>query len=83
LRDYLPVEDVARQIVESAMAQRDMGAINICSGRPVSICRLVEQWISENQWKIQMNIGHYPYPDYEPMAFWGVINSICSGTTSN
>jgi len=18
-----------------------------------------------------MNLGHYPYPDYEPMAFWG------------
>jgi dTDP-6-deoxy-L-talose 4-dehydrogenase (NAD+) len=18
-----------------------------------------------------LNLGHYPYPDYEPMAFWG------------
>lgn len=71
LRDYLPVEEVARQIVNSALAQRDLGAINICSGEPVSVRKLVEHWISENDWHIQLNLGHYPYPDYEPMAFWG------------
>lgn len=71
LRDYLPVEEAAQQIVHSALARRDLGAINICSGRPVSVRRLVEQWITENDWDIRLNLGHYPYPDYEPMAFWG------------
>lgn len=71
LRDYLPVEEVARQIVQTAMMQLDMGATNICSGRPTSVRKLVEQWMSENHWEIQLNLGHYPYPDYEPMAFWG------------
>lgn len=71
LRDYLPVEELARQIVQSAIAQRDMGIANICSGHPISVRRLVEQWISERDWEIQLNLGHYPYPDYEPMAFWG------------
>ena len=71
LRDYLPVEEAARQIVHAALAGRDLGAINICSGKPVSVRRLVEQWISENDWDIKLNLGHYPYPDYEPMAFWG------------
>ncbi len=23
------------------------------------------------RWTIGLNLGHYPYPDYEPMAFWG------------
>lgn len=82
LRDYLPVEGVARQIVESAMAQRDIGAINICSGRPVSVRKLVEQWVSENQWEIQLNLGFYPYPDYEPMAFWGEQRQYRSGNES-
>ncbi len=72
LRDYLPVEEVARKIVHAAMAQSDMGTINICSGKPISVRTLVEQWISESSWKIQLNLGYYPYPDYEPMAFWGV-----------
>lgn len=71
LRDYLPVEEVARQIVRLAMEQRDIGAVNICSGKPISVRRLVEQWLGENNWEIELNFGYYPYPDYEPMAFWG------------
>lgn len=71
LRDYLTVEEIARQIVQLAIAQRDAGPINICSGNPVSVRRLVEQWLLENNWEIKLNFGYYPYPDYEPMAFWG------------
>lgn len=71
LRDYLPVEEVGRQIVRLAMAQRDIGAINICSGNPISVRRLVEKWLRENNWEIDLNLGYYPYTDYEPMAFWG------------
>lgn len=71
LRDYLTVEEIARQIVQLAMAQRDAGSINICSGNPVSVRRLVERWLSDNGWEIELNLGYYPYPEYEPMAFWG------------
>lgn len=72
LRDYLPVSGVARNIVQLAIAQCDVGPINICSGNPISVRRLVEQWISDNSWNIKLNLGHFPYPDYEPMAFWGL-----------
>lgn len=71
LRDYLPVNEVARMLVRLALSCRDIGIVNVCSGKPVSIRRLVEQWLSENGWEIQLNLGHYAYPDYEPMAFWG------------
>lgn len=71
LRDYLPVEEVARLLVNLAIAQRDIGAINICSGKPISVRRLVEKWLRENNWEIDLNLGYYPYTDYEPMAFWG------------
>lgn len=71
IRDYLPVEEIARQIVQLAMAQGDIGSVNICSGKPVSVRRLVEQWLNDNGWEIELNLGFYPYPDYEPMAFWG------------
>ena len=27
--------------------------------------------IVENNWNIKLNLGYYPYLDYEPMAFWG------------
>lgn len=71
LRDYLPVGEVARCIVELALAQKPVGVINICSGSPISVRRLVEDWKKQNQWSIDLNLGHYPYPEYEPMAFWG------------
>jgi nucleoside-diphosphate-sugar epimerase len=78
LRDYLSISEVARKIVCLAMTSRNVGTINICSGKPVSVRRLVEQWIVENKWEIELNLGHYPYLDYEPMAFWGDDAKFCS-----
>jgi nucleoside-diphosphate-sugar epimerase len=71
LRDYLPVEQIASYLVALALDRRNAGAVNICSGQPISIRTLVEGWLKENNWQIELNFGHYPYPDYEPMAFWG------------
>jgi len=71
LRDFLPVTEVAKSIVSLAIGNRDDGIVNICSGRPISVRKLVEDWITENEWSIELNLGHYPYPNYEPMAFWG------------
>ena len=72
LRDYLPVTEVARQLVKIALHRKNYGAVNICSGKPQSVRSLVERWIRENNWEIVPSFGHYLYPDYEPMAFWGV-----------
>ncbi|MCE2965283.1 MAG: NAD(P)-dependent oxidoreductase [Alphaproteobacteria bacterium] len=69
LRDYLPVTVVAQQL--AALLKKPSGIYNICSGTPISIRRLVEQRIQERGAKIEINLGYYPYPDYEPMAFWG------------
>jgi dTDP-6-deoxy-L-talose 4-dehydrogenase (NAD+) len=71
LRDYLPVEEAARLFVKLAVSSQDNGVVNICSGKPVSVRRLVEGWVRDNGWTINLNLGHYAYPDYEPMAFWG------------
>ena len=71
LRDYLRVGDVVDQIVRLAMENKNSGAINICSGNPISVRKLVERWLIDNSWEIELNLGYYPYPDYEPMAFWG------------
>jgi len=72
LRDYLPVSEVARHIVRLALRDgSDPGTINICSGRPVSVGGLVKQWLLEHRWEIELNPGSLPYPDHEPMAFWG------------
>lgn len=71
LRDYLPASEVAKYLVSLTMSGKNNNIVNICSGSPISIRKLVEDWIIENNWSIKLNLGYYPYPDYEPMAFWG------------
>ncbi len=71
LRDYLPVSEVARQIVALALCGHDVGIVNVCSGEPISVRALVERWMGEKGWKLSLKLGHYPYPTYEPLAFWG------------
>src|SRR5690606_38806023 len=71
LRDYLPVDLVAERIVLFALKRLECGVVNLCSGTPVSVKALVQRWLFENNWQIELNLGYYPYPDYEPMEFWG------------
>jgi len=71
LRDYLYIDQVVHHIAKIVLKNEDIGVVNVCSGKPVSVRRLVESWKEENGWCIDLNLGHYPYPDYEPFAFWG------------
>ena len=71
LRDYLPVKDAATKLVNLMEHPQCTGIVNICSGEPISVRRLVEQHLAQRESNIRLNIGYYPYPNYEPMAFWG------------
>lgn len=71
LRDYLPVTEAAGYLVALGLAQHSHGVVNVCSGQPSQVRTLVEGWIAQNGWLIKPNLGKHPYPDYEPMAFWG------------
>jgi dTDP-6-deoxy-L-talose 4-dehydrogenase (NAD+) len=70
-RDYLPVEEAARYLVELATNGRDNGVVNVCSGTPVTVRDLVESTVRARGAELRLNLGRLPYPDYEPMVFWG------------
>ena len=70
-RDYLPVEKVAAYIVRIALQNDVSGIINCCSGSPITVKDFVKNYLAENNQYIQLNLGYYPYADYEPMRFWG------------
>lgn len=72
LRDYLPIQQVAENFVLALENPQAAGVINCCSGRPISILDLVEQRRKARASNIELNRGYYSYPDYEPMAFWGI-----------
>ena len=73
LRDYLPVNRMVEDLI-SLLIQKPNGTYNICSGKPISIRTLVENRIKERKSNIRLNLGYYPYPRYEPLAFWGKPN---------
>lgn len=71
LRDYLPIQQVADYLAAIVEDREFNGIVNVCSGRPISVRSLVEGHLAQRGKSMRLNLGHYPYPDYEPMAFWG------------
>lgn len=76
LRDYLPVEKAAEYIVKIALQNDVTGIINCCSGIPISVEELVRNYLKKKRKSIHLNSGYYPYPDYEPMEFWGNVTKL-------
>lgn len=71
VRDFLRVEEVAKNIVTIALQNKFVGVINCCSGYPITVKQFVENYLKATNRKINLNLGYYPYPDFEPFAFWG------------
>jgi dTDP-6-deoxy-L-talose 4-dehydrogenase (NAD+) len=71
VRDYLPVEEAAAYLVKIALQNKHRGVINCCSGNPIKLKDFVRNYLVASEKNIRLNLGYYPYPDYEPMAFWG------------
>jgi len=72
LRDFLPIEIAAGYLAAIAQQRDFNGVINCASGQPVSVRALVEQRLRERGAALHLNLGHYPYPSHEPLAFWAV-----------
>jgi nucleoside-diphosphate-sugar epimerase len=74
LRDFLPVEEVAKQLVEFVINSDKSEVKNICAGVPVSVRSIAEKWCKDNGWDIKLKFGEIAYAKHEPMAFWGSLN---------
>ena len=71
VRDFLSPDEIAQRIVKIALQNKIQGIINCCSGKPVKLKNFVNDFLTQNNFKIKLNLGVYPYPDYEPMETWG------------
>lgn len=71
LRDFLPIESATAHLADLLLHRDFSGVLNICSGQPIAVRRLVESHCLARGAQIALNLGHYPYPTHEPMAFWG------------
>jgi nucleoside-diphosphate-sugar epimerase len=71
IRDYLPVEKVAAYIAAITLQTKVTGVINCCSGKVIKVKEFVQNYLNQKNKHIALNLGFYPYTDYEPMVFWG------------
>jgi nucleoside-diphosphate-sugar epimerase len=70
LRDYLHRNDVGRFMAELCLQNDIIGVVNCCSGKPVSMRRMVEDYV--RKWpELELDYGKVAYRSFEPMAFWG------------
>lgn len=76
LRDYSSIQDVASDFADALEMSDCQGVINCCSGKPVSVFDLVQEHCRKRESSILINRGYYAYPDYEPLAFWGVTQKL-------
>jgi dTDP-6-deoxy-L-talose 4-dehydrogenase (NAD+) len=71
LRDFLDISKVAEYIVAIALQKSETGIINCCSGQPIQVKELVNDYLKKKNRHISLNLGFYPYSDLEPRNFWG------------
>lgn len=74
LRDYLHVKTAAEKIVAISTNDKS-GVFNCCSGRPITVRQHVCDYLRDTKQHINLDLGRYPYPDYEPIAFWGALEN--------
>ncbi len=82
LRDYLTIQKIAYNFTVALDNPHCHGVINCCSGIPISVLDLVKQRCLDKSSDIQLNRGYFPYPDYEPLAFWGIPSKLISLSTN-
>ena len=70
-RDFLPVEGAVDKLARIATQSAVEGIINCCSGQPITVVDLVQRHLADRKRSITLNLGYYPYADFEPMRFWG------------
>jgi Nucleoside-diphosphate-sugar epimerases len=71
VRDFLPIQEAARIISDIALSPIDVDIVNVCSGKPTTVRKLVEAWIAERHSSITMNLGRMPYSEIEPDVVLG------------
>ena len=80
IRDFLPVQLVAKHALALSKNPLAFGIYNSCSGKPRSIREIVEARVKETESKIALNFGFYPDRIDEPLAFWGCPKRINEAT---
>lgn len=72
IRDFVKVESVVSDFYNEIMLDcPGFKVSNVCSGNPISVREFAEKLIADCNVRINLNLGRFPIPEYEPISFWG------------
>lgn len=74
--DFIMIEELANQISAVAMQDEIIGTINCCTGKPVSLGEKVEEFVKNNNFKIELRYGVFPDRPYDSPGVWGNADKI-------
>jgi dTDP-6-deoxy-L-talose 4-dehydrogenase (NAD+) len=74
--DFINVDELAEQIVKSALQIKISGIIHTCSGKPVALKDKVNEFIRENNFKIRPKYGMFPDRPYDSKIIYGNTDKI-------
>ena len=72
----MDVNVLSRRIISIAFLRRNLGVTNVCSGKPISVKKLVFKWKKNFKWDIEFEFGSKKLRKYEPEDFWGSIKKM-------
>ena len=73
IRDFLPVNQVAKLLLRLSTHSDAQGVYNCGSGSPISLRELAEDCITKSPAPTTLRLGVYPDRHDEPLAFWADI----------
>ena len=77
IRDFIKIDELANNFYNEIINEEaGFKIMNICSGNPISVREFVERLLEENGVTMNLNLGKFPIPEYEPIAFWGCNKSV-------
>jgi len=71
IRDFIDISKLCEYIYKIIENKNNNGIVNICSGNPIVLKDLVNEWIKERKSSIVPNYGYFKYNEYEARSFWG------------
>lgn len=69
--DFIDYDEFCEKFVSCVLHNSHNGIINVCSGYPEKLRNRIEKFVSENQYKIKLEIGAFPDRPYDSKAIWG------------
>jgi dTDP-6-deoxy-L-talose 4-dehydrogenase (NAD+) len=70
LYDYMEINHVSKCLTQ-LISGNSPQIINVCSGTPISLRRLVENIIYDSESSLKLNLGFYGYREQDSLAIWG------------